>query len=269
MSKAVQKVEIVQTQPAPAEPPSLTANLLPMLREILTNPAISPERVTQTLDFYERMDRIQGRKAFDLALANAKANFDPIIKRHKVEYGSGEKRTSYKHEDLFDVHAAVQPALSAEGIIVRYRATSNVNEPIRVTCVVSHRDGYSEETTLSAGADNSGGKNSIQQMASTLTYLQRYTLRLALGLAASRDDDGKAAGGDTSDETIGQKQEEELQALIVKTNSDLPRFYAYYSKLFRMNITRLSDIPANRFEAVKKSLEAKQSKQQGANNGAA
>ena len=63
-----------------------------------------------------------------------------------------------------------------------------------MTCVLSHRDGYSEETTLTAGADDSGKKNSIQAIGSTTTYLQRYTLKLALGLATQdRDDDGASS----------------------------------------------------------------------------
>jgi hypothetical protein len=56
---------------------------------------------------------------------------------------------------------------------------------------VSHRDGYSEETELSGGNDNSGNKNDIQAVGSTITFLQRYTLKAALGLAATVDDDGR------------------------------------------------------------------------------
>jgi hypothetical protein len=80
----------------------------------------------------------------------------------------------------------VTPILGKYGLSYRYRVSSNVNEPIVVTCVVSHKDGHFEETTLLAGRDDSGNKNSIQQVGSTLTYLQRMTLKAALGLAAAR-----------------------------------------------------------------------------------
>lgn len=63
-----------------------------------------------------------------------------------------------------------------------------------ITCVISHRDSHGEENSLSAGADHSGEKNAIQAIGSTPTYLQRITLKVALGLAAAEDDDGKAAG---------------------------------------------------------------------------
>lgn len=64
---------------------------------------------------------------------------------------------------------------------------------VTVTCIISHRDGHFEENTLSAGRDESGNKNSIQAVGSTLTYLQRMTLKASLGLAASDDDDGASA----------------------------------------------------------------------------
>jgi hypothetical protein len=54
--------------------------------------------------------------------------------------------------------------------------------------------GHSEETTLRAIPDTSGSKNSIQAIGSTVTYLQRYTLLAAVGMAAAgMDNDGRAA----------------------------------------------------------------------------
>ena len=67
----------------------------------------------------------------------------------------------------------------------RWRTTSEINQPVSVTCIVSHRSSYSETNTPSAGRDDSGKKNSIQQVGSTITYLQRYTLKAALGFGGS------------------------------------------------------------------------------------
>jgi hypothetical protein len=46
---------------------------------------------------------------------------------------------------------------------------------------------------MSGEPDTSGGKNNIQAKGSTMTYLQRYTLNLALGICTEDDNDG--AGG--------------------------------------------------------------------------
>jgi hypothetical protein len=76
----------------------------------------------------------------------------------------------------------------------RFRTETPINGPVIVTCIVSHRDGYSEENSLSAGRDDTGNKNSLQAMGSAITYLQRYALKASLGLAAGIDDDGRTAG---------------------------------------------------------------------------
>jgi ERF superfamily len=63
-----------------------------------------------------------------------------------------------------------------------------------VTCILTHQMGHSEETTLAGAPDNSGSKNSIQAIGSTVTYLERYTLLAATGLAAANgDNDGQGA----------------------------------------------------------------------------
>jgi hypothetical protein len=52
--------------------------------------------------------------------------------------------------------------------------------------------GHSERTPLEASPDASGGKNGIQAVGSTVTYLQRYTLLSATGMAVQdQDDDGR------------------------------------------------------------------------------
>ncbi|WP_342711540.1 ERF family protein [Bradyrhizobium sp. B124] len=143
----------------------------------------------------KEMDALAARKAFDVAMADAKAEI-PVIKKNRrvgFDHKSGGDRTEYSHEDMAEIARTVDPILSRYGLSYRFRVSSEINAPVRVTCVVSHRDGHFEETTLTGGRDDSGKKNAIQQVGSTITYLQRYTLKAALGLAASADDDGRAS----------------------------------------------------------------------------
>lgn len=225
MSKAVaQRKE--ETAPAPVS--EVAAPILSMLQAVMADPTMSLERINQAFDFYQRVDAAQAKKAFDAAMADARAEFTPVIKRHQVSFGKGDGATNYKHEDLADYATMVDPILGSKGLSYRYRATSNVNEPIRVTCIVTHRAGHSEETTLSAGADAGGGKNSIQAIGSTLTYLQRYSLRLALGLAAGRDTDGNGTNAKPA-ETITAEQAAALKALAKKANIELQIIHEFFS----------------------------------------
>lgn len=170
-----------------------TAAVLSMIERVARDPSVDIAKMTQLMGWRKEMIADQRRAAFDEAMASAKVEIPVIAKNREVDFTSTKGRTNYRHEDLAEIARTVTPILGKYGLSYRYRVSSNVNEPIVVTCVVSHKDGHFEETTLLAGRDDSGNKNSIQQVGSTLTYLQRMTLKAALGLAASNDDDGRSA----------------------------------------------------------------------------
>lgn len=200
------------------------------------------------MDLQERHERNQARKAFDAAIAAAKAEIPVIIKNREVDFTSTKGRTHYRHEDLAGIARIVDPILGKHGLSYRFKTTAEPNAPVTVTCIVSHRDGHSEENTLAAGRDDTGNKNSIQQIGSTITYLQRYTLKAALGLAAAADDDGKGADDPG---TISDEQVADLRGLIVRAAPDLPKF------LESFGIEDLADLPVLRLSEAKMILNMK------------
>jgi len=186
----------------------------------------APETLEKLLALQERWEANQGRKAFDEAMASAKAEIPTIRKNRTVDFTSSKGRTHYRHEDLAEIAATVNPILGKYGLSYRFKTTNAPNEPITVTCVITHRMGYYEETTLSGPRDDSGNKNAIQQVGSTLTYLQRMTLKAALGLAASEDDDGRKSDDQFSD-PINKEQVSKVLALIEETGTDIEKFCQY------------------------------------------
>lgn len=206
-----------EAAPAPVAAPQGDA-MLALFERMARDPSVDPARIEQFLEMRRTEEDRRAQRAFNAAMAAAKAEFEPIVKRHLVDYvNKTGGRTTYKHEDLADIENAVRPALSAHGLSYRFRGTSTPEAPVSVTCVISHSDGHFEETTLHAGADNTGGKNSIQAIGSAIRYLQRYTLTLGLGLAAGRDDDGRAADQKPADR-ITEKQVADLNAMLQKTD---------------------------------------------------
>lgn len=152
----------------------------------------------------------EARKAYVADMAAFKLNPPEIFKTKAVSYGEGA--TSYMHATLGDVCERIVEALAKHGFSHRWDTQQQQGGLICVTCTITHRLGHSESTTLSASADQSGKKNNIQAMASTVTYLQRYTLLAATGLATKdmQDDDG-AGGG-----FHGGEVEPQQQAAILK-----------------------------------------------------
>lgn len=155
------------------------------------------DRLQKFMDLHLQWEKNQAKKAFDAAISLAKAEIKPIFKNREVDFVSkkeGAGRTNYKYEDFGQVAGEVDPVLAKHGLSYRHRPAQQ-GHVLSITCILSHRDGHSEESTLSAGYDETGNKNSIQAIGSTATFLQRYTLKLALGLATTKDDDGRSAGG--------------------------------------------------------------------------
>lgn len=197
----------------------------------------------------ERWEANQARKAFDAALASAKAEIPVITKNRQVGYETkGGGKTSYQHEDLGEIARTVDPILAKHGLSYRFRTLSEVNQPVSVTCIVAHRDGHSETNTLTAGRDDSGQKNLIQQIGSTITYLQRYTLKAALGLAAAADDDGRGAQPNIP---INETQIGDLIELIDSVGADKAAFLRFFK------IEHLPDLPAAKFQQAVDMLNAK------------
>lgn len=213
-------------------------------------PAIGIDGVREIMTMRREERALHAAREFNSAMAAAKAKFAPIVKKHLVAYGTGDKATSYKHESLGDIAEVVDPILGEHGLFTRYRASSNVSEPISVTCIVSHRLGHSEETTLRAGADTSGGKNSIQSMASTVTYLQRYTKILALGIATKMDDDDGRAAGAAPRETIAEDKQEELAALMEKAGIEAEIIHQHFK------VASLAELTPAQFATAKNKCSA-------------
>lgn len=233
-----------------ADVPPMVVTPLTMIDRALSSGA-TPETLEKLFALHERVEASQARKAFDEAMATAKAEIPVIIKNRTVDFTSQKGRTHYKHEDLAEIARTVNPILGKHGLSYRFRTSSAANEPVSVTCIVSHRLGYFEENTLVGPRDDSGNKNSLQQVGSTLTYLQRMTLKAALGLAAAEDDDGAKADQTVDDGPISPDQLKELRLLVEATGSDIERFCTYYK------IEALPDLPASQFARAMKSLEKK------------
>jgi len=242
--KQLEKINII-----PEQEPRALVPVTPM--EMLNRAVESGagiDMIEKLMSLQERWEANQARKAFDNSMAAAKAEIPNIIKNRAVDFTSQKGRTNYRYEDLGEIAKTVSPILAAHGLSYRFRTTSPINEPVTVTCIVSHRDGHFEENTLCAGRDDSGNKNSIQAIGSTLTYLQRMTLKAALGLAVSNDDDGNSADAGI---VISDDQLKQLISLADEVGADKEKFCAV------MKVPSFADIRANEFKRAVDLLNTK------------
>ena len=210
-------------QPRATEVATVTdsTSLIAAIARAASDPNVDVAKMERLYAIHEAMVKADAERQFVAAMTEFKANPPDIIKAKKVSFG----QTNYKHATLAMVCDAIVDGLSRHGISHRWK-TEQDGQRIRVTCILQHKAGHSEGTTLEAGPENSGQKNACQQLGSALTYLERYTLLAATGLSTrdQDDDDGRRS---ESLPTITEQQALDLETMIRDAGKDIARFKAW------------------------------------------
>jgi hypothetical protein len=130
------------------------------------------------------------------------------------------------YAELFSVVNAVTPMLSKHGLGASWSITKDDRDWIEVTCTVKHSLGHSETVSMGGPPDAGGAKNAIMARASTVSYLERYTLKAILGLSEQDDDDnaGGGKGGPSDASTLAK-----LLADLKLTKTDAEAFALWKS----------------------------------------
>ena len=192
------ELKVIDRRPSFDESPNLPVSASPNAVVIMAmQKNYTPELIEKMMALQERFEANEARKAYHGAIADFAANPPDIEKDKKVSYSTSKGTTAYSHAQLGTAAAKIQAALSPHGLHASWR-TIQTDKSIKVVCRITHKLGHFEETDLSAGADDSGSKNSIQAIGSTISYLERYTLFALTGLASKdMDDDAKSSPGDS------------------------------------------------------------------------
>jgi hypothetical protein len=203
------------------------------------------EKLEKFMLLQEKYEANQARKAYTQAMSDFKKNPPEIEKDKHVKYGT----TEYNHASLGNVTAKINMALGACGLSAAW-TTEQTEKGVTVTCKITHVMGHFETTSLTAANDQSGGKNAIQALGSTISYLERYTILALTGLATHEmDDDGK---GET--EYITEKQLSTILDFINEKGVDEKKFLKY------MECETLETIPAIDFNKAVASLKVAKGK---------
>ena len=156
------------------------------LLQLAVEKDIDIDKLEKLMAMAERWNAQQAKKAFLVAMAGFQSECPELKKGKVVAFGDSSK-AKYKYTPLGEIVKQIKAPLNQFGLSYRWE-TDEVEGKIKLTCIVSHLDGHSELNTMTAQKDDSGKKNAIQSIGSTMTYLQRYTLIGALGLATADED---------------------------------------------------------------------------------
>lgn len=173
----------------PAAEPTQSATLMTVIDRLAANPNVDIDKLQHLLEMQERWELNRDKSALRHAMAEFKKNPPEIIKKRTATVRMKDEKGvfQYNYADLENITTAIQDGLAEHGITHSYSISEN-NGFISVTCILKY--GLYEEpgVTLSAGPDTSGTKNAIQAKGSTISYLEKYALQAATGMAAGMPD---------------------------------------------------------------------------------
>lgn len=211
-------------------------------------------QLEKLLELKEKYDREEARKAFTAALAAFKSEEISIKKDRTVGFNSndGSQQINYSHASLGNIIKTATPVMSRHGLSARW-LTEQGEGGVTVTCILTHKDGHSESTKLFAAPDNSGKKNAIQQVASTITYLERYTFLAITGLAVEeQDDDGASSAQEVAPVAIvSEDQALKLHSKIIDNGISMDIFMKWFLKAFKtIGCQSIDDLPVDLYGKV-------------------
>jgi hypothetical protein len=149
------------------------------------------DKLDKILDLKDRWDRSEAEKAYNAAKAAFKANPPDVYKDKKNnQYGS-------QYTSIGNMVNTVSAALSPHGLSASWDIDQSDAKNITVTCILVHAMGHRESVKMSGPPDDTGQKNALQKIKSTVTYLKLATFEAVTGVASKEgnlDDDGNGSG---------------------------------------------------------------------------
>jgi hypothetical protein len=228
----------IETAPATSESVALMA----VIERAARDPSVDIDKMERLLAMQERVVARAAKAAYANAFAAMQDELPEIPER-------GQGHGSIRYALWEDINDLIKPVLSRHGFALSFRTGRTEAGTLTVTAVLTHREGHSDETTMELPTDKSGSKNDVQAVGSSTSYGKRYTAQALLNLTSrGEDDDGHAAGAGPK---VSEAQLKELLALAESVGADKVKFCQY------AGVASFADIGADKFDAAKKTLEAK------------
>lgn len=234
--------------PANPETPREIMDLL----HLAVDKSVPVETMEKLVTLHERVADRRAAQEFFAALAEFQSACPAILKNKETDYTTkAGGRVHYSYATLDQIGTAVRPFLHRLGLSYTWDAKADAGK-VTVVCTLRHANGHRETSTFEAAIDRESKMNATQQAGAALTYGKRYSLISVLGLSTAEDDTDGMAGGPTGPvESITDSQAADLEALIEESGADRPKFLAW------LGVDDLADVPASRYGAAVKALNAK------------
>lgn len=232
----------------PLAPATLAPSPLALLSDAIQK-GMSIDVIREIKAMAKEMADEEAARAFSVAFAAFKAEVVTVIRGKEVTDGPLKGR---RYAELHSFVDAATPALAKHGLSHSWSVTRDEKDWIEVTCTIEHSLGGKKQVSQGGPPDSGGAKNPLQARISTVTYLERSTLKAVTGLAEKGDDDD--GGNVDTGEVINDAQRNAILDLIDEVGGSADVFCKYFK------IAAIAALPAAQYDRAIAALEAKRAK---------
>lgn len=189
---------ITKTDAADTSIADYQGGLIAVIERAARDPSVDIDKMERLLAMQERVQERMAKQAFTEAKIAMRPELPEVSMKGHIIIRDKNDATKVVQDTPFarfeDIHDAVMPVLTQHGFDLAFRNGLSPEGKVRVTTILSHVAGHSEETVFDLPHDSSGSKNSVQAVGSSTSYGKRYGVLSALNIkVAGEDDDGQAA----------------------------------------------------------------------------
>lgn len=222
------------------------AAILSIVARAASDPNVDIDKLERLMLMQERAIARQSAVEYSAALSDLQAELPSIGER-------GDANGRYKFALWEDINTQIKPFLQKHGFSLSFR--TDTSKDITVTGVLSHRNGHSEQTSITLPSDGSGNKNAVQAVASSVSYGKRYTASALLNLTSHGEDDDAYMAATNF---VTEEQAVTIDDYIESTASNKKAFLG----IFKVEAT--ARIKAADYDRAIKLLKEKEAKAKGA-----
>ena len=218
--------------------------------ELAINRGADLEKLEKLMELQERYDQQQAKKDYTKAMTEFKAAMPKVFKdKENKQY-----KSMYASESA--LLNTLNPFLSQFKLSANFSFPDSEGDLFRVTCTITHENGYSDSVTLKGPLDTSGSKNPLQQVKSTVTYLRKATFEAITGIATSDPDSDDDGNSSEKTQHINVDMQTEINDLLKSTKADKKRFFDHFK------VDSVETIPMTKYGEVISLLKEKKEVQE-------
>jgi len=228
--------------------------MIQVLERAVLNPKVDVDKMERIFEMQLKVIKRNAEIEFNQAMSIAQSEVGFI----NTDLENGQ--THSKYASYVQMDRALRPVYTKNGFALSFNTEPTEKaDMVRVICYVTHKAGHTRNYSIDMPADGKGAKGGdvmtkTHATGAASSYGMRYLLKLIFNVAIGEDDtDGNMP---LVEEIIyiSEDQSNSLYAKIDEHGVNKAGFYKWLKS--EMKLTKLEDVPANRFDHVNNRIDS-------------